>query len=116
MLGQICADKERPDISDVLKAQECGDIAVTTIIKEAVGYLGVNLANIINFISPHVVFIDAAIFGSSDNRELMLATVKKNLFVLSNQDVKIEFLEPDPLRGAMGGVALVIRRRFIEDN
>ena len=115
ILAQICADAEHPEMEEILKAQECGDLSASTAISDAINYLGVNLANIINLISPQSVIIDALLFASEQNREQMLAAVKQNLFEINNQEVQIIFEPYDPLCGAKGGAALLIKKFLLDE-
>jgi predicted NBD/HSP70 family sugar kinase len=109
ILREICADPFNPTIGEIIKAQECGDRLVGAIIQDAVKYLGINLANLINFISPNAVLIDSYIMSLPENSALMLQTVKKNLFGLNNREVIIDFMPYDGLYGAHGAAAVAIK-------
>ncbi|MDR3193109.1 MAG: ROK family transcriptional regulator [Treponema sp.] len=113
ILREICADPSNPRIDEILKAQSCGDRLVGAIIQDAVKYLGINLANLINFISPQAVLIDSYIMSLPENSELMLQRVKKNLFGLNNQEVIIDFMPYNALYGARGAAAVAIKRLLL---
>lgn len=113
MLTNICADLENPNMKEILKAQECGDRVVCEIMLDAINYLAVTLANIINFISPRLVIVDGYIMSLEQNRKMFLEIVKKNLFGLNDKEVEIEFAQFDEFSGAKGAAALAIKEYLI---
>lgn len=115
LLRDICRDPAAPRISEVLKAQQCGDPMVQTILEEAITYAGIAIANIINFINPPLVLVDAYIMQEQSNQELFLKIVQQNLFALNSTEVNIEFLPFEKLRAAKGAAALVIKACVLQE-
>lgn len=115
LLRNICRDPENPRISEILKAQQCGDPMVCTILEEAVSCAGIAIANIINFINPPMVLVDAYIMQEPANREQFLKVVRKNLFALNSTEVNIEFLPFDKLRAARGAAALAVKKCVLQE-
>lgn len=103
-----------PDIDEILEAQKAGDKMVTAIMQDAVTYLGISLANIINLISPKLVFVDALIMRLDENREMLTKITKRNMFGLNSQEVDILFEDFDPMTGALGAATYAIQRLFIK--
>lgn len=102
-------------MKEVLMAEERNDAFVTSVMDEAIRYLGVTLANIINLISPPLVIVDGYIMKVKRNRGLLLEETRAHIFGLNDQEIEIEFIEFNPLSGARGGAALVIKQLFIKE-
>ena len=108
---------ESPDdltMKEILAAEEQGDDLAFEIVGKAIVYLGVELANIINFISPPLVIIDGYLMKVEKNRELILKETKKHLFGVSEGEIEFQFVDFDPYTGARGAGALAIKKYFIE--
>ena len=115
MLTELCPDIEGLTMKDVLMAEECNDAYVVKVMEEAVMYLGVTLANIINLISPPLVIVDGYMMKVKRNRRQLLEETKKHIFGLNDQEIEIEFIDFNPLTGARGGAALAIKQLFIKE-
>ena len=72
MLTELCPDPAEMTMKDVIMAEECNDTMVVKIMEEAVMYLGVALANIINLISPPLVIVDGYIMKVKRRRNTSL--------------------------------------------
>lgn len=94
----------------LLQAQQEGDPVVCRIMENAVSYLGIEIANIFNFISPSLITVDGLIFENEENRRTLLNVAHKNLFGLMASEAKLEFLPYNKMAGAYGAAAFVIRR------
>lgn len=114
MLQKLCGDAKALSMKEVLAAEEGGDAFVKSVMDEAIRYLGVTLANIINLISPPLVIVDGYIMKVERNRELLLKETRGHVFGLNDQEIQIEFIDFNPVRGARGAAALVIKRFFIK--
>ena len=98
-----------------LLAQVCKDPVVCSIMENAVSYLGITLANIINFVNPPLVIVDGHIMQNKANRELLLDVTRKNLFSLNVEEVNIEFVPLDRFRAAKGAAALAIKKFDLQE-
>ena len=114
MLNDMAASPEDIGMKEILAAEECGDELACEVVGKAIVYLGMELANIINFISPPLVIIDGYIMKLKRNRRLILAETKKHLFGIDDQDIEFQFVEFDHFTGAKGAGALAIKKYFIE--
>jgi len=114
ILREICKDFDNPSMREILKAEEYGDKIVSEIMQDAIVYLGIGLANVINFISPRLVIVDGYIMSLEQNRKMFLEVVRKNLFGLNDKEVDIEFIEYDEFSGAKGAAALAVKEFLIE--
>ncbi len=114
LLNDLAASPEDLTMKEILAAEEQGDAAAFEIVGKAIVYLGVELANIINFISPPLVIIDGYLMKAEQNRELILKETKKHLFGVGEGEIEFQFVDFDPYTGARGAGALAIRKYFIE--
>lgn len=115
MLTELCPNPDELTMKEVLLAEECMDEYAEKVIRDAVMYLGVTLANIINLISPPLVIVDGYIMKLKRNRRQLLEETKKHVFALNDQEMEIEFIDFDPLTGARGGAAHAIKYYFIKE-
>lgn len=108
-LHQYCTSADDLTMEAVLTAQQDGDPIVEEILADVLDYLGIALANIINLISPRAVVVDGRIFSLERNREMLLRVAERNMFLVHRSRKKVKFLEFDPLRGAKGAAAVVVK-------
>lgn len=108
ILASICQDLS-PTMYEVLEAQKAGDTSIQAIVKEAVFYLGLALANIDNFVRPHTIFIDGILFRNEENREYLMEVIHKNLYRATLTDIHIHFIDAEPQSGAKAAAAVAIR-------
>ena len=113
VLRGIVKNSGRLGISELLCAQEAGDPQITQIILKAVDYLGIALANVINFMTPNLVIVDARLLSQRDNRDRFVQLVRTHMYGLNNAEIHLEFKEFDPYSGCRGAAAFAIRQFFI---
>ena len=82
-------------------------------MNDALLYLGLAIANIINFISPPLLLIDAYIMRSEQNRSQLLSVIYKNVYSFNNNDIDIRFVDYDAYISAAGAAAYVTEKFFI---
>lgn len=110
-----CLLWERFDSADgltmeaVLEAQSREDPYVNEVFEDVIDYLGIALANIVNLISPRMIVVDGRVFELERNRELLLDAAERNMFLMHRTKTRMTFLEFDPLRGAIGAAAVVVK-------
>ena len=107
LLQQFCPDDE-PSMHDIIAAQSAGDEDVRKIAQEAVYRIGIAVANVVNFASSRIMFIDGVLFGVPENRELLLNVIHTNLCNALHSDTEFRFVEPNDYSGANGAAALAI--------
>lgn len=111
-LEKINRDPGQLTIEEILEAQHSGDEIVGQIMQKAMIYLGISMANIINFINPHKMLVEGKILNLEQNRTLLLETTRKNLFGLNSTEVEILFVDFDRMSGAKGAAAQAIKKFF----
>lgn len=109
IIPSIIGNIEDLQIADVLKAQECDDRIANLVIRDALQYIGINIANIVNLISPENLLIDAQLLIPDNNKEFLLDIIQKNIFGAEHRNTKIEFISYDPLFGAKGSAAIAVK-------
>lgn len=114
MLAGITEVQDVLPMTKVLKAQTMGDLAVGNIMQKVVEYLGIEIANIFNFISPSLIIVDGYIFENEVNRQRLLDTAYANLYGLTKQEAQIEFIPYNCMTGSYGSAAFVIRQCLFE--
>lgn len=115
VLCSIVQDPEELTLEHVLQAMGCGDGIVISMVQTAVRYLAVAVANVINFISPQLIIVDAYIMKSQENKQFFMDILKTRLYGLNDTEVEIEFKEYDRLSGAKGAAAEAIKHFFIKE-
>lgn len=108
ILADIC-NGTAPTIEQIVTAQEQGDEDVKKIIDEAVFYLGVAAANIINLFRPHTMFIDGVLFSNEQNRIRFMDVEGRNVYHATADNCQIDFTPMDTYSGAKGAAAVAIR-------
>ncbi len=112
-LNTLCPDPEKLTMEQVLHAQETGDTEVNLAMEDVLDYLGIALANTINLVSPRMVLLDGRLFQPQRNQELLLQAVERNMFRVHVGKTQFSFLPYDPVRGARGAAAVVIRELLL---
>lgn len=107
VLQRICGDLS-PTMKWILEAQVKGDEAVAEIVRDAVYRIGIAVANVVNFASPRMMFVDGQLFDVEENRQQLLDTIQVNLCNALHADTQFMFVEPDDFSGAAGAAALAI--------
>lgn len=115
ILEQMVDSPDDLTVEHILKAQECDDKVANMVMHDAIDYLGIALANIVNLISPRSVMIDARILSLPQNQQQMIEAVEANIFRVHVDKLDMTFLPEDPYRGARGGAALVAKEFLIEN-
>ena len=100
-------------MEQILEVQMQGDDEVNAIIDQAIGYLGIALANVVNLINPGSVVADSCLFSVEKNRQRLLEAAKGNFFGLNEEEVQIVFTPFDRFRGAKGAGYFLIRELFL---
>ena len=106
-LRALCQGRQ-PTMQNIIAAQLEGDQDVQRIVENAVYMLGVAVANVVNFASSRIMFIDGMLFGVPGNREQLLNVIHTNLCNALHSDTEFRFVEPDDYSGANGAAALAI--------
>lgn len=116
VLHSLCPDSEKLTMEQVLQAQDAGDPEVNLAMEDVLDYLGIALANTINLLSPRMVVLDGRLFHLQRNQELLIQAVERNMFQVHVGKTQFSFLPFDPVRGAKGAAAVVIRELLLNSD
>lgn len=115
ILRQLCGNPDELTINHILQAQEQEDRQTNAVIADAIDYLGIALANIINLISPRAVVLDSLIFTTARNQAQLLQAVERNMFRVHAGVTDFTFLPYDQDRGARAAAAVVVQEFLSRD-
>lgn len=115
LLNEVCANPLHPEIEEVLQVQRSGDRVVCSIMEDAITYLGITLANVVNLINLPLVIVDGRILQSEENQKLLIDVTRKNLFSMNEEELDIEFVPLDIFRAAKGAAALAIKKFVLQE-
>lgn len=96
-------------ISDVLNAMEMGDEESDRIIRQALEYLSLAIANVNNFVKPDCVVVECRIFEREENKRIFEELLKDKLSWNSILDYDLSYVKSDEFNGALGASAAAIR-------
>ena len=113
MLAQI-ENPEEITISEVLDAARNGDEAIIEILDSAVKYLAIGICNIIKFICPELVVVDAYIMSLETLKDKFLDYVDVHLSQNSWGSVEFVFKPYDAYGGAVSAAGNAINH-FVLD-
>lgn len=115
LLNEVCANPLHPEIEEILQVQRSGDRVVCSIMEDAITYLGITLANVVNLINLPLVIVDGRILQSEENQKLLIDVTRKNLFSMNEEELDIEFVSLDIFRAAKGAAALAIKKFVLQE-
>ncbi len=115
LLNDVCEDPLNPQMEEILQVQCSDDRVVCTIMEDAVTYLGIALANIVNFMNPPLVIMDGRILQNKKNQDQLIEVTRNNLFSLNVEEVNIEFVPFNKFRAAKGAAALAIKKFVLQE-
>lgn len=108
-LKSLCNDSKQPTMFQILKAQEAGEQSISDIISNAITFLGIAIANIVNFIHTDTILVDARLFSTEKNRNLFLDTVYENSVRPAAYAPEFIFIDRNENTGAKGGAAIAVQ-------
>ncbi len=112
-LKRMIEEDGRLKMSHILKMQEDKNAIVQEIVNNAIDYLGIALANVVNLINPGFVVADSCLFIPEENKRKLLQAAKSRFYGLNEEEVRIVFADFDEMRGARGAGYFIIRERFL---
>ncbi|MCL2478064.1 MAG: ROK family protein [Treponema sp.] len=114
ILSRLCSVPGKPSIDEVLDAQKAGDKDADAIMATAIMHLSLNLVNLINFVRPEGVLVEAFIMTLPKNKNYMLEIINRNLYSYESNAPAIEFVPYNEYIGALGGAAVAIKHFLLE--
>lgn len=113
VLAQICKKPEDLTLEQVLRAQERGDEAVCRIVDRGMRYLGIALANVVNFINPHLIFLSGPMFQNRRNLETVESILRSSLLYAEDEQLKLVYVDLGDFGDALGAAACCIEKYFL---
>ena len=112
-LRDLCPDPEALKLSDVLEAQRAGDAMVCGIMEQAMVYVGVALANIVDIINPHLVLLSGSVFTNRVNAETVEKALMRYAFLPDDDALRVVTVDMGEYAGAIGAAASCIEKYFL---
>ena len=91
-----------------------GDPEINDIVHGAVQELGTGAAGVINLLNPESLVVDGALFSDGSNRRVLEEAVAAGVYALQPDEIRVRFLEKDPLRGARGAAYRMLQLGFLD--
>ena len=113
-LKEMVQQDGRLSMQQILSIQEKGNPEVEQILSQAIDYLGIALANVVNLINPGYVVADGCLFSNEQNQKALLHSAKSRFFGVNEEEVRVRFTDTDFFGGAKGAGYFVIRKLFLE--
>ncbi|MCP4402571.1 MAG: ROK family transcriptional regulator [bacterium] len=100
----------------IIQAAQQGDALAIEVIREAAGYMGSAVANVVNLLNPAMVIFGGELAALGDLFfEPIRETVRSHAFPISLTDLQIVPGALGPRAAAIGAAALIIDRLFSPD-
>ena len=113
LLHTLCPDPGDLMLSHVLEAQREGDPLVCRIMAQAMFYVGIALANIVDIINPHLVLLSGPVFTNRQNAETVEKTLTRYAFLPDDDAVRVVPVDMGEYAGAIGAAASCIEKYFL---
>lgn len=113
ILARICSDPKKLTLEQVLLAQKKGDQEVCKIIERAMFFLGIALANVVDFLNPNLIFLSGPMFANPQNLETVEQTLYNYAFCVSDKKVQLVYIDQGEYGGAIGAAACCIEKYFL---
>lgn len=116
ILSSICSDPDHLKQEDLWTAQQLGDPIVCQVINRGMRYIGIALANVVNFMDPHLFFLSGAAFSNKDNVNTVRRSMEQYAFRAGDHELRLKTLSLGEYGGSWGAAAVCINRFFIHQN
>lgn len=113
VLRQMLGEDKKADFEWMAKAVDGGDYDVEQVLAPAIMYLGISIANFINFLNPELVVVDCALMNSEKLKNTIIQVIEEYNVYSRDIPVRYEFQKNDRFSGALGGCAIAIKEYFI---
>ena len=114
-LAKLCLSSQTLTLDQVLQAQRQKDPAVCRILERAMFFLGIALANIVDFLNPHLIFLSSALFKNPENFALVEKNLYQYVFRSGAEELKLVPVDLGEYGGAVGAAARCIDRYFVRE-
>ena len=100
-------------LPDLMEAQRSNDEMVCRIFADAMYYIGIALANIVDTINPHLVLLSGAIFTNPQNVRAVEQSLMAHAFLPDDDSLRIVPVDMSEYAGSIGAVACCIEKYFL---
>ena len=114
ILSSLCPDPEALTPELLWHAQELGDPVVCSNVNRAMSYIGIALANTVNFLRPGMIFLCGRPFDNPDNTRTVQDSFNRYVFHSNQKEPEFRVLPSEEYGSAVGACAVGIRRFFLE--
>ena len=109
----LCSRPEKLTFDLLLEAQRSGEPCARHIIGKAMNYIGIALANIVDIINPHLIFLSGKPFYVSENAAMVEQSIRAHAFLPDDDVLKVVTADLGDYGGALGAAASCIEKYFI---
>lgn len=113
ILAKLCPDPSQLTFDQILTAQTSGDEDVKSILHKAMFFLGIALANVVDFMNPRLIFLSGPAFSVEENYQTVCKTMHTYAFRAGNQSVQLVNYDLGNYGGAIGAAAVCIEKFFL---
>lgn len=110
-LSSVCSSPDEVTVEYLLEAEEKGDEPVVRIIDKALLYLGVAIANVVDFINPGIMFISGPLFLNESNFTKVKEVFEKYAF--KSGPLKLINYDAGEFGGPIAAAASCIEKYFL---
>jgi len=112
LIGELVAgEDERVTVQLVAQAAEQGDVEARGILAEAMGFLGIGMANLVNLLNPELVVIGGGLVNLGPLLfEPVRRAIDRRAFPGPAQAVRVAPAELDGRAGVLGAAAVALTR------
>ena len=97
----------------IMKRIEEGDREVIEVVDDAMTYLGIAIANVVNFFNPGMIVVDSYFLSNEHNREVFKEAAWKRIFSLQEDELTIIFRSFDTGCGAKSAGYFAIGQLYL---
>lgn len=115
ILQRLVSSADDIDIQTIISAYTLGDEAITSLISNALNYLGISISNVAILMNSEKIFLHGELFSNPAIHSELIHMINLQLaFVESDYVESFEILPYRSEDGAIGGAALAIFKCFLK--
>ncbi|MBR1583939.1 MAG: ROK family transcriptional regulator [Clostridia bacterium] len=100
-------------LPDLLQAQRQNDPLVCRVLEDAMFYVGIALANIVDIINPHLVLLNGEVFTNPQNAQAVERSLLAHAFLPDDDPLRVVPVDMSEYAGSIGAVACCIEKYFL---
>ncbi|MBR2823597.1 MAG: ROK family transcriptional regulator [Clostridia bacterium] len=113
MLRELCPDPDALSLSQVLEAQNRGDPTVCRVLDQAMFYVGIALANLVDIINPRLILLSGPVFVNPQNADTVERALRAHAFLPDEEPLRVVPVDMGEYAGAIGAAACCIDKYFL---